>query len=349
MTGKTLRAVLVAAAALLLVPGVTQACNEPSFVVWPNVAGPGDTMHYTISGLTASPNAEAEWVISIGGQRIASGSASGGTVTGTFPMPDLGDRSTGFSVDAAVEHLDIESGDHTEKPSDRDGLYRPPASAPSGDQDAKPAPATPPVTAPGDRAPTGKRPSDPPRGNDHVRRGTQPPRAPRGDRPPVRTTTPVQDAVPLSTPASALPERAAQAVARSDLHGVSATPDRHRTTRTGPARAPIPERALPQAQSEATPVAMPRTAARHAPPLPLWLVTVLSIGGVCAGVLMFLRRQGGEAAVGGVPPPAPRIPPDLLLEAELQEIVAEERHKRLREEHDRKPAEAGEPIRAGPI
>ena len=346
MTGKTLRALLVAAAALLLVPGVTQACIEPSFVVYPNVAGPGDTMHYTISGLTASPDAQAEWVISTGGQRIASGSASGGTVTGTFPMPALGDRSTGFSFEAAVEHLDIENGAHTEIPSDRDGFYRPPASAPGGDQDAKPAPATPPVSAPGDRAGGGKRPSGPPRGDDRARGLTQTPRSTRPALPPAPQ---VDATVPSAQRISVTAEHPVHAIARSDRHGVLARPDRHRTTRTEPARAPIPERALPQPQSEAASVPTARAAARRAPPVPLWLVAVLTIGGVCAGVLMFLRRHGGEAAAAGAPPLAPRIPPDLLLEAELQEIVAEERHKRLREEHDREPAEAGEPIRAGPI
>jgi hypothetical protein len=77
------------------------------------------------------------------------------------------------------------------------------------------------------------------------------------------------------------------------------------------------------------------------------LLVALSAVGICAGWLILMMRGRGETGAPSLVAPV-RIPPDAMLEAELQEILAEERLKRLHEEHGRDMAERGEPARAGP-
>jgi len=87
---------------------------------------------------------------------------------------------------------------------------------------------------------------------------------------------------------------------------------------------------------------------RDRPALPLLLVAGIGAAGVCAAWLTRLLLGGGQAATPNVIAPVPRIPPDASVEAELQEIVAEERLKRFADEHGRDIGEPGEPVRAGP-
>src|SRR5919108_98624 len=105
-------------------------------------------------------------------------------------------------------------------------------------------------------------------------------------------------------------------------------------------RAELPRRLAVSAPTDGAP--------EHAgPALPLLLIAGLGAAGACVAWLMFLMRSGGEAAAPRPVAPVPRFPPDVVLEAELQEILAEERLKRFADEHGRDMAEPGEPVRAG--
>ena len=315
---------LIAAAAVLLVPGAAQACNEPTVSVWPNVAGPGDTMHYTITNLTAG----AQYELSVEGVLVVpTREATSTSASGTFTMPDLGDRSGGISIGGPIEHWDIENS--PTRKFDTDGTYRAPASTLTGPPESQPAPGTPPADVPGGRERGAANPAGRLNGEAPARRAPRPLRATRPDAPGPQTAAPVEAEVPLAAPTPATAEPDAVSAPRRELRAVPVAPGRIRATPPPPARATVPERASPRLQIETVSAPEPGAAEHDGPALPLMLVAALSAAGGCAVWLMLLLRRGGEAAVPRAMAPDPLIPPDASVEAELQEIVAEERARQI--------------------
>jgi hypothetical protein len=331
MTRRLLRALLLATVALLLLPGLARACNEPTVVVLPNVAGPGDTMHYTVSNLTPGGKYEL-WID--GYQVVPTREARSTSAIGTFPMPDLGDRSRGFSVGGPIEHSDLVASDasptgdggYTVKRYDTDGMYRPPAPAPDAGHESQPAPATPPAGAPEDRTPATTQPTGAPHRTGHTHRVTRTDLVTRPTRVPSPTASPVESQAPLD--ASAHGASVAMSVSHDQQQAVPVSRARNRPSARQPAATPLPERALPPPRTGTTRLPTAGATGRGGPALPLVLVAGLSAAGACAVWLILLLRRGGEAGRPFVTTPAPRIPPDVTIEAELQEILAEERRVR---------------------
>jgi hypothetical protein len=315
---------LIAAAALLLVPGAAQACNDPTVSVRPNVAGPGDTMRYTITNLTAGAKYElsVEGVLVVPTREATSTSASG-----TFTMPDLGDRSGGISIGGPIEHWDIENS--PTRKFDTDGTYRAPASTPTGPPESQPAPGTPPADVPGGREPGAANPAGKLIDDAPAHRAPQPLRATRPDGPGPQTAAPVEAEVPLAAPAPVTAEPDAVSSPRNELRAAPVAPGRPRATPAGPVHATVPQPAPPRPRTETVSAPEPGAPEHDGPAPPLMLVAALTAAGGCALWLMLLLRRGGEAAAPRATAPDPRIPPDASVEAELQEIVAEERARQL--------------------
>lgn len=339
------------AATLALAPAAARACNNPELSVSSASAGPGDTIYWAISD--AQPG--AEYQVSVNGRIVQPTT----TVTepkpnGSFVMQDYGDRPLSITVSMVVSH------DHEGGPwADDDSVqYRPPSapgvpSLPAPEAPAE-APATPDSGAQGDRAPaepvSRRNPSAPragrPKAPERSRSPSSAPRTTRRTTEPSRTAaTPVSATAPESA-ARTLDERAGE-LAAGDVRTRASKESENgaRGKRGGPASAPgrVRERARPG------PLPAPRAVPQHerASPLALSVLGMLALA-VClaALVVMLLRRRGGESAQAGSAP-AP-VPPDVVIEAELQEIVAEERLRLLHDEQRQQRMDPGEPIRAGP-
>ena len=111
-------------------------------------------------------------------------------------------------------------------------------------------------------------------------------------------------------------------------------------------RAARPSPATPEAVVAAP--AVRGEAAESAPSVPLLLLLgLLTVGGLAAAVLVGRRRGGAGGVVTGAPPERPAAPAyaDAAVEAELHEIIAEARARRLLVpgESD-EPAERGESV-----
>ena len=329
-------------AALAAGPGVGRACNNPYLSLSQAGAQPGDVVHWTL----ANAEAGAEYGdVKIAGRTVQSGS----TVTetkpqGSFVMPDLGQRTMRVEVSTVVSH-DEEGGPwlantiieyRPPPPPPADAPTETPATPGSGAEEEKP------TSAP-------RRSPDTPAGRD--RKGRERSRAPRT---PVPAPDPVETgAAPVSTttPATAAPAvdgraetTSADPLSTRASRGETVAP-RVESTRPQFGRGPVPERVAP------TPIPALRApdgvaADGRAPALPTIAFALLGLMGMAALVALLWRRRGGRSAPV-VARPMP-FPPDVLIEAELQEIVAEERHRLLRDEHEHELPETGEPIRAGP-
>lgn len=337
------RAVVVsiaAVAALAAVPSSAWACNLPYISLSVTSAGPGDTVHWSIGNADIG----AEW----DGLRIAGRTlVPPGTVTepkphGSFVMPDVGDQAASLSVETTLSH----AADGGTWPKSAPLEYRPPSQPPAeGPAEAAPPTETgapPPVEETPVRRgePNGNAsPGGPARGRGEPgdTRGSRSPEAGA----PVSTREPAERAAPVALAASP----SAHAPVQAEVQEAATTHRRLGPPRTRHAQAPSPERLarVDAVEPRAIPV---RTPAEDDGPLLLLAVGAAAIS--AAGVLLVLRGGGQGTGSASLEPVSP-IPPDALIEAELQEILAEEGHRRLREERGRDPAERGDPIRAGPI
>jgi hypothetical protein len=348
MRRSTLQAWLLATAVLLLLPGVARACIHVDLMVWPPEAGPGDTVQYTITNLTPG----AMYNLAIEGYEFPRQEATSPMATGSFTMPDLGVSSRGVTVETKVEHWDINSSavDDDSQPT-KNIVYQPQAPTPGGSSQprSEPVPATPPAAAPGTGAPTLTGPLSPPGGNGPGPHATRPPRAPSGG----GTHAPAHVLTPTATthgPAAGVGHVATGAV----VHRSSRTPVvRVRSVSPNPRRPEWPIRIQHGAQAGqiATFAGARRSPAgdEGLPPGLLVALAALVFAGIGGGGIYARGRARARGPTPGIPDGAVRARiRDLRIEAELQEILVEERLKRFEEEQGRDIAEPGEPVRAGP-
>ena len=329
------------AAATLVAPAAARACNQPYISLSATSVAPGDTVYWSIAN--AAMGAEWDGVRIAGRTVVPPGTVTEAKPSGSFIVPDFGDKAISLAVETTLAH----AADGGLWRGSESLQYRPPTPPPA---DAPPE-AGPPAES-GAPPPVEELPRrrGEPNGNGApggpTRGGGDTADAPRGPNPqpgePVSTREPGERAAPVATTG----KPRVFAPVQVDARGVTATPDRHSPARTRPAQVPMPDRIapVPRLEPRAPPVRAP--ADGDGPALLPLIVGAVAISGIV--VLLLLRRRGRATGSVSLDPISP-IPPDALIEAELQELVAEERHKRLQAQDDCEPAEAGEPIRAGPI
>jgi hypothetical protein len=299
-------ALTVATVLLGVGAGLAQAClniniGPTGLAVGPRgpEAHPGGPVGFTISHTITG----ARWTVSVDGRSVASGVAEGDSVSGAFTLPDLGGATRVIDLGVTVEHEDIEG---TSVSSTTPILYVVPSAA-----------ERPPAGTTSGPSPPASRPSP--------ARAAAPPRS-RAEPPPARHAR---------TRASPAPTRATQ-VEQPATPRAAAKPttqpkpvSRRAVTPRAAARKPAPQAARPQ--RPATPSLAPIARAVRQPARPdpsrtmpvQWLLAgallALLLGAAGAGRRLVRRREG------------PRPEPDrrsVELEAELQEIIAEERARR---------------------
>jgi hypothetical protein len=272
---------------------------------------PGDDVRFTVSKTTPG----ARWTVSILGRGVvASGTADGDYVAGSFSIPDLQQPSGTIFVQLVVEHEDLEDLSHTvSQPLD---YVAPTAAQPPA---RKPSPAS---TAPVKKKrphPLARQTAAKPKPSEWATTASRPHAAPR-----PLVTVHRAPATPRPLPSAEQPKQPAYHAAPRPtarrVHG------RHPNALHTPARAP---RARPETPKlEPLPAPFPRPAVRHrAPassqPFPitaLALALALAVGGgAVAAAVLALRRREHRALE------ARRM---AELEAGLQELIAEERARR---------------------
>jgi hypothetical protein len=324
MPKRLLGVVVIALAAVAAGSAPALACDTADISAGGSAA-PGDTVPWTAAGLESG----ARWVVSVSGVgTVASGTASAdGTVArGTFTMPPRDGSAKGVSVELTIEHDDFTNGDPSASRSSWTAYpdAAAPAPAPVTTQSQSPAPQSSAAPAAGpEQAPTAVPQRPAPSG------GTT------SAKPPQRhaVAAPVHHAVrPRSVPRHAVTRRAPAAVVRGlpSEPAVATSPvdvarrgsSRHHE-RAAPAVSSPAHEASPRLQTAAVAVAR---AQAPAPPV-AWLlaIAVVAIGGSLLALLARRRGRPGTLA-GAVPAPVPVEPArdDAALEAELQELLAEE-------------------------
>lgn len=314
-------AVAVAAlVSLIVVPAASQACNYPTLHP-SSSAGPGDTVSYTVGNLDPG----ATYDIVVAGRAVVSG---GSSPSGSFTMPDLGSEPQSVPAQLTVHHDDLGGESYTE-PVPPKIAYQPPPSSPPPDQQHNPQPGAQPQMP--DTA------AEPPQ---KLETEASPDREPteRGASSPV-ATGPGAAGSPM-TPALETASVPADTAARSA------------EARTRGAAQAIEARSTESAGSSA--FASPRTASAVVETDPAAMIVIavaiaLIIGS--GGALIRAAREprpsgdGDRAARVAIPVPL-EVEHDaklrsLLIEAELQEMIAEARASELLGQQDQdQPATA---------
>lgn len=319
---------------LLLDVAAAWACNPPGIgVTAPDPAYPGDPIYYTVtnmaSGATYSVKVNNTVVIS---KRPTSTDAP---VSGEFALPDMGPGATSLAVQVTVEHGDIENGEQawdtkSQQNVQYGGASRPAAEPeqtsgagatpgettqqqPQQSQSGSPAPAAaPPASAPVTAAP--------PSSGGGPARASEPRRQPSrvSHRAPARERTTVRHAEVVIGPPAAEPAIGAPV-------GEPAVPP------TSKARAGVEH--LPNAATITIPAREVAALARERAASSLSLRAsqqtdatrdlVLLALALTLGLLLMRRRGFGRPTPD--PEPDPEPPGGDPIEAELQEIIAEER------------------------
>jgi VTC domain-containing protein len=89
--------------ALFLLLGAVVAHADPSFVLTQSGAGPGDRVHFSISGTES----RATYSLEVDGEGVAEGSVPAGSgISGEFTMPNLGNTSESVTVEAQITQSD---------------------------------------------------------------------------------------------------------------------------------------------------------------------------------------------------------------------------------------------------
>lgn len=328
----------------LCVPLSASACNEPRISFSPHEAGPGETVGYAISDTEAG----AEYVVKVGGTRVAEGTdADGGGLRGSFTMPDLGDEPTNTYVEILVAHEGTwaDSGAMAYR-----GRPAPVTSDPAQPGATEPAETPAPVSS---STPAAAPPARPHAGSDPAAQAPASPGTP-GRQLPVRRRD-AADAAPARDRSGSEAARRPRARARVAVPVATDRSTASESVRSA-ARASR-QRAVDEPSSTGRPAARPRVVPRAEPgvrpvldaraedrssSLPLPLVALLAAGAVAGLALLVQRRRGqGPAPQATFSPPLPEggSPADLELEAGLQEIVAEGRARELLEQGSDAPAE----------
>jgi hypothetical protein len=89
---------LFLALALALLPSQAVACNVEDIAV--GSAGPGDTFGWSIGNMTPG----ASYSVTFNGRKEEGKAAQNGSASGTFTMPDLGDREQDVPISALITH-----------------------------------------------------------------------------------------------------------------------------------------------------------------------------------------------------------------------------------------------------
>jgi hypothetical protein len=337
VTVSRLAVAILAAVSLLCAAPPAYACQFPNLSLLAPSAGPGEQVGFTISEVDQG----ARWDVYLEGQWVAGDISDGRPVRGSFPMHDLGSTSYTATVSAQVDH--------------DDGPNQPPLGrleyrAPAPPAELGPQQSTSPVT-PAEPAPSTTEAEQP------ARAPAKPGRQPDGGRSqPVRThrspSRPHEPSAHVQKPRRAAPQLEQRSrstaldeyratgravtdeVARGDrtraVAGRRAAEARAERPAQGPRRAAIPAPLAPAQPLEARPTG-PAT-------VPVGVAVLVLLVATTAAVLYVARRR--RPGLGAEPDDTspPWIPPevaleararDVLIEAELQEIVAEERLKRL--------------------
>lgn len=305
---------LVAAVAVLVAPAAGRACISVHLSVTTPAVGPGGTIHYSISGLEQ----DASYTVHLGSYALASGVSDGGAIEGVFTMPDLGQSSRTIFVTGTYAHSDIQGSSLPFDPAAQ-VRYEPIA--------APPLPPAPPAAPP---PPAPPRTAPPPAQT--VRAAVSAARRPVR---PVVTAATGEESRPRTFPAQAA------AVGRTAPVTPPVAKETARRAHAVP-RAAVRARRLPHrhavgAASVAPKVLLPRELLRLQPSRPATRAGMARGGldlwplvfGLGVGALLVAGAAAGWIVLRGG---ARTRDPDedyaaLTVEAELQEIIAEERAK----------------------
>jgi hypothetical protein len=322
-------AVAVASLTLAVGADAALACVFPNISTGTTSAGPGDPVDYTASNVRAG----AEIEIYAGGRVVVprhvvgESEISGTGVRGSFPMPDLGSTSTTVKLALWIDHADME-----ETPLTRysEGIHY--AAASSGASEQAPE-AQEPATHP---APSAGPPARAPAARPAPRartRGTPAPqsRIPGGHAGPGH---------PLRNRSAGRPTAAVRAgsgrTLAAPLAGRGLLPSSHaRVGNVRHAARPVNAAVAPKRVLDGV---LGGPAARRTRPTggggskPLLVLLALVVAGPAAAFLLRFRRSGGAPAAVPAPVPPGGSANGLALEAELQELIAEEK---AREELER--------------
>jgi hypothetical protein len=309
------RIALLAALATFMVVGAdtATACISVGISGDPARVHVGDLVHYSVSRLGKG----AQYTISFNGSVLKEGvqQEEEAPIQGTFTVPDLGSKQRQVVLSVVFDHWDVQG---SQEPLTQTLTYEPTAAPPPppGPPPPPPLPPPPPVTRVTGAVPTQAvrvRPST----TTQLRRQATPETRKRPIAAPVRATPHAPVAVTAHAPSPQRPQPRASGARRAVPVERARTP--HSSVR---ARAPAPQVQLapPRSVADEPPQA---SGARKVPYL-RWVVLALG----------FLFVAGVNAANGWVRLRRRRTPPardegaSLEVEAELQEIIAEEQAKR---------------------
>jgi len=325
--------------ALIAAPAAAPACNNPSVGrASPSNPTPSPGSNVSFVPLNMDPDATA--TVTIEGRAVQSSkTVEGNKVTLGFEMPDLGERPRDVKVNVTIQHLDDPDPDEGGSwPSSFTVHYTPrAATGPPPATGGRPAPQQAPT--PASAAPRQQHgPLGDAGGNSSAGKGG----STGGAGGPAAGGLGGGAGSPSGAdgPGPSGSEGAAEA---APAHRQTA--DERAVVRSRAGRATADAAAVADRVTDArTPESVAR-ASQPASPLPIIAAAVLVVAGI--GAWLLRRRRGGADVE--VPPPE-TLPPsdDARIEAELQELIAEERLRAAAHDEDGPPAERQQPIRAGP-
>jgi hypothetical protein len=332
---------LVVAVVMMAGAGNAWACFRPTFDLDVTSARAGDTVPFTLShtqlGATFTVAVEGYVVVPDGEDTTA---AQG--YRGTFTMPNRGGSTRSLLVKGEMRHLD-DSADHMDDGpwSDEPALQfirpGPPGPAPPArEPNSVPAPTDAPERQ---RPPMDSKPTTPGGGSPSTGSGPAGPAGPGSPGPP---SSPVSPADPSGSPR---PEVSAAVEAAADSPSLATAQEQSRR----PAAA-APVRRPRQVERR---VGTSLTRPDETPALPATVlvgIALIVLIGAAFAMVRLLSRGGAAPGADRAPTVPPWIPPDVrreawardvLIEAELQELIAEERARELAADMDGAPAAPG--------
>jgi hypothetical protein len=285
-----------------------EACLEPTLAVWPHVAAPGDEVSYSLTGLDATDR----YTVRVGGQPVTPElTADGPTASGKFRMPDTGGQLRDASANVLNSRDDFNPVPPAQSPEPVKSVSAPQATP--GVSDSPSASGTTSTPSGGSRSPdTEAQPALPFAGRGSVAGRDSVPQSGAPTPHSARTPAPLARAQRTATrPARIAPGRSDPAVTRAPLAHPARVTTRAPLRRALPESLPAPGRAEPA----------PLITGGHEFPLPAIVLGVALMG--AAVFLMRSRRPPAEPVL--VPAPHTPDPPSLPdIEAELQELIAEQ-------------------------
>jgi hypothetical protein len=324
------------AAALILslaLPAGAWACNFPAAQSDggdpPNGTGPGEPVYFLVYNIDDG----AKWEVTRNGEPFSKGvvpHGSGSLYRGSFRMPDLGGQAETVTFDVRITHLEHDVGERSWDKSFTvryRGTGSPTPSPQAVDRPSTPQPQPAPqqVEAPSGSQPTGIGGSAPVGGTGGT--GGVPPTGPGG--PGGGPMTPSAPGGPSGGPLDAGAD-----VAIAVDEPTVAIEDR---ALAPAARAALPDRAMEGACRPALQaVSVARTDSPDGSGRILLVLIALTAAGSAAAFAVRWRRGGSGPAAEAE---QPLVPSDPAVEAELQEVIAEERAKLPRAPDERPPAE----------